>query len=125
MTLKTHVYKTIWLLLYITLALCSWFISHMILTKFPHNFIKMFFPSGILSYKYAPGISNFERSLSSCESIINEVNSASSNTIGYSILSILLKYCIYLLPFEHAHPFMVPSLFFFVRFTASSTFYLS
>ena len=41
------------------------------------------------------------------------------------MLSPLFKICLWSLPFAHVLTFMVPYLFFFIRFTASSAFYFS
>ena len=57
--------------------------------------------------------------------MINVVNSASSDTFGNAIFYPLIKFCLWLLPFSNVIPFMVPSLLFIIRFTASSAFSLS
>ena len=110
---------------YLTLALCSGFISHMISMKWPYNFDKNFFPYGILSWKYSTCTSNVVTYISLYASIIHVVNSDSSNTVGDAIIYPLLKYCLCLFTFAHVLTFMVPSLFFFIIFTTSSAFHLS
>ena len=99
--------------------------SHMIPTKHPRSFNKLVFPSGISSCKYAPGISNVATSFYSYAPIIDVVNSASSVPVGDAIISPFIKYRLCLLPYSYVITFMVPSLFLFIRFTASVAFSLS
>ena len=93
--------------------------------KFPHNFNEIVFPSGVLAYKYAPGTSNVDTSISSYVSIINVVNSASSNIVGDEIIYPSLKYRLWLIPFANALSFMVLYILFFIIFTSSIAFYFS
>ena len=97
----------------------------MIFMRTPPNFNKTFFSSRILACKYALDTSNVAISLSWYASIDNVVNSASSNTVGDAIISTWLKYIFCVLTFVQVFPFMIPSIFFFIRFTASNAFYLS
>ena len=108
MALNTHRYRTFWPFMYPTLALCYEFISHMILMKRLHKFNKIVFPSGIFECKYAPGTLNVATSIYLYASIINVVKSALGDTFGDEILSTSPKYLLWLLPFSHVLPFMVP-----------------
>ena len=119
MNLKTCRYITLRPRQYLTLSLCSGFIYHMISTEKTYNFNKNLFPSGILAWKYDKGTSTVATYFSLYVSMINVVKSALIDTVGDAILYPSLKYCLSLLPLSHFIPFMVPSLFFFIRFTAS------
>ena len=83
------------------------------------SFINIVLSFGISACRYAPVRSKLDRLHTSCASIISVNNNASKYTVGDKSLSTSLRYLFCLLTSAQVLPFILPHLFYFVRFPSS------
>ena len=111
--------------LYLALFLCSRFIWYIISLNSPLNFNKTFFSFDISAWKYAPGTSKVATCFLFYASITSVVDKPSRDTLSDATLSPSFKCLFWLIQFAQVLPLMIPFIFYFMRFTASSACLLS
>ena len=125
MACNINIYRNFCPFSYLTFFLCSEFIWYIISTISSLDFNKTSLYFGISECNYASGTSKVVTSITSYAMITSVANKSSNKTVGDATLSPSLKYIFYLFPFVKVLPLMVPLIYLFMGFIASSVCLLS